>query len=441
MSAPAPLLDALVTPESARQLLARVAHDLRGPLTVIMGTAQLLPPHADAEGVATILNASRKMLATLDDLSALAGAAVSGKTTRFDPPPVAIYTTGLVPLLAQAAGRSVEVDSAHPESGGTGWPVVMGLDLEATLSAVRRAAARLEAHLDAAAPLVLAWSDAGLTLRWPLAATVARSSSGDTRPAQWWPLLSLGPELGLLQPWPGAERCQGLLQVLPAQAQTEQALQSVDLTVPGPFLSEPFARPGQRVWLAEDHAEVRQLLERLLGTWGLVVDSLPDGQALISRLHESDTPPPDLVLTDMTMPGAGGQSVLHAVRARWPQVPVVLLSGTQAPPPGGGLPPGGPAFDAHLSKPVDRARLRHTLQDLLRQPPADTTAVAATDAEHIRMLQTLLAMGAVTDVLELAEHVSAQPGIDQGWWRVVRTLAQQGALDALEVHLRARVIG
>ncbi|MFW5653663.1 MAG: response regulator, partial [Planctomycetota bacterium] len=38
-------------------------------------------------------------------------------------------------------------------------------------------------------------------------------------------------------------------------------------------------------------------------------------------------PPPDLVLTDMVMPGMGGRELANRVRERYPRMPIVLMSG------------------------------------------------------------------------------------------------------------------
>ncbi len=79
-----------------------------------------------------------------------------------------------------------------------------------------------------------------------------------------------------------------------------------------------------RILLADDNADMRDYARRLLeGRW--TVEAVADGAAaLASALSD----PPDLVLTDVMMPGLDGFGLLHALRAdpRTHAVPVILLS-------------------------------------------------------------------------------------------------------------------
>src|ERR671912_1353702 len=81
--------------------------------------------------------------------------------------------------------------------------------------------------------------------------------------------------------------------------------------------------PG-RVLIVDDNADMREYLARLL-TRHWTVDTAPDGEHALEaiQLH-----PPDLVLTDVMMPGIGGFALLRALRAdvRTQSIPIVLLS-------------------------------------------------------------------------------------------------------------------
>ncbi len=79
-----------------------------------------------------------------------------------------------------------------------------------------------------------------------------------------------------------------------------------------------------RILLAEDNADMRDYLERLLREhWE--VDSHPDG---LSALRAAQARTPDLVLSDVLMPGLGGFDLLRELRAtpRTKTVPVILIS-------------------------------------------------------------------------------------------------------------------
>ncbi|MBL9037095.1 MAG: response regulator [Archangium sp.] len=88
--------------------------------------------------------------------------------------------------------------------------------------------------------------------------------------------------------------------------------------------------PRVRVLLAEDDADVRQALSRLLRRDGYVVRTVNNGQALVNVLSpwilgESE-PPADLIVTDMRMPGFNGLSVVEGLRACGWWQPVLLIS-------------------------------------------------------------------------------------------------------------------
>jgi PAS domain S-box-containing protein len=84
------------------------------------------------------------------------------------------------------------------------------------------------------------------------------------------------------------------------------------------------ASAGSRVLVADDNADMREYLRRLLGAhW--TVETVADGAAALTAARER---PPDLVLTDVMMPRLDGFELLRALRAepRTATVPVVLLS-------------------------------------------------------------------------------------------------------------------
>jgi signal transduction histidine kinase len=94
-------------------------------------------------------------------------------------------------------------------------------------------------------------------------------------------------------------------------------------TPPGP--AEGVVDDGrQRVLIADDNADMREYLARLLSPhWN--VDRVADGQA---ALDAAIARRPDLILSDVMMPGMDGVTLLRAVRGdrRIATTPVVLLS-------------------------------------------------------------------------------------------------------------------
>jgi PAS domain S-box-containing protein len=80
-----------------------------------------------------------------------------------------------------------------------------------------------------------------------------------------------------------------------------------------------------RVLVADDNADMREYLARLLGTAGYQVTTVTDGQAALRAVRSGA---PELVISDVMMPGLGGLDVVAALRADalTAAVPVVLLS-------------------------------------------------------------------------------------------------------------------
>jgi len=90
-------------------------------------------------------------------------------------------------------------------------------------------------------------------------------------------------------------------------------------------LPVPVDEHRTRVLLADDNADMRDYLTRLLRERGWAVEAVADGRAALRAARERV---PDLILTDVMMPGLDGLELLAALRddVRTHAIPVVLLS-------------------------------------------------------------------------------------------------------------------
>ena len=86
----------------------------------------------------------------------------------------------------------------------------------------------------------------------------------------------------------------------------------------------PYAAVG-RILLADDNADMREHVRRLLAERGYAVETAPDGAAALAAARERL---PDLLLTDVMMPHLDGFGLLAAVRAdaALRDLPVIMLS-------------------------------------------------------------------------------------------------------------------
>jgi two-component system nitrogen regulation response regulator GlnG len=77
------------------------------------------------------------------------------------------------------------------------------------------------------------------------------------------------------------------------------------------------------IWIADDDAAIRFVLRRALHDTGANVHEFADAETLVNALN-ADTP--DVVITDVRMPGAGGLKLLELLKARGVAAPVIVMS-------------------------------------------------------------------------------------------------------------------
>jgi CheY-like chemotaxis protein len=126
-----------------------------------------------------------------------------------------------------------------------------------------------------------------------------------------------------------------------------------------------FERP--RILLAEDHAETRALLAATLRGEGYDVVEAANGYEFLSVMSEAwlrrSGRFPDLIVTDVRMPGPNGLRVLEGIRTAYWAIPVIVITAfgdqdTHAE---------ARRLGAHvvIDKPFDLATLRDAVRDLL----------------------------------------------------------------------------
>jgi PAS domain S-box-containing protein len=87
---------------------------------------------------------------------------------------------------------------------------------------------------------------------------------------------------------------------------------------------------GRRVLLVEDEELLRQALDRTLSESGFVVSAAESAEKALAKLDGDELP--DLLISDVTLPGMPGPELALLLRERDPDLPVLLMSGYAAHP-------------------------------------------------------------------------------------------------------------
>jgi two-component system nitrogen regulation response regulator GlnG len=81
--------------------------------------------------------------------------------------------------------------------------------------------------------------------------------------------------------------------------------------------------PALEVWIVDDDASIRWVLERALKQAGMTPTAFEDADAALAALRRGE---PDVLVTDVRMPGKSGLDLLDEVRARRPKLPVIVMT-------------------------------------------------------------------------------------------------------------------
>ena len=85
-------------------------------------------------------------------------------------------------------------------------------------------------------------------------------------------------------------------------------------------------RGSEIILLVDDEAMVRRATSELLEMFGYQVIEAATGKDALEICNECDEPI-GLVLTDITMDEMDGRKLARAIKAEWPEIPVLLMSG------------------------------------------------------------------------------------------------------------------
>ncbi len=437
-----------------------VSHEFRTPLTLMLGplddaladSAAPLPA-VQRERVETALRGSRRLLKLVNNLMTFSSLEAGRATARRREVDLARLTGEVASSFRAAverAGLSLEVQcpplprpvALDPEH----WEQVVGNLLSNALkfTFVGRIAVRLAADDDG---VRLEVEDTGVGIPAPelprLFDRFHRVTGSRSRSQEGSGIgLALVRELAQLQggavdvdsqlgtgtrfvvrlPWaaleppvgPPASEPAGALEdgTAPGGSVRAAVEEATSWTVPAADAGGPAPRPvsaagAARVVVADDNADVRAYLVRLLREDGYVVEAVADGSAALAAALLD---PPDLLITDVMMPGLDGFQLVRALRAeqRTAALPILVLSaraGEEAS--AEGLDGGA---DDYLTKPFTSqdllARVRRTLRLARQRAGAGGAGGAVSPAEQERVLELARA---VREAAALPAPPSAAP--------------------------------
>ena len=125
------------------------------------------------------------------------------------------------------------------------------------------------------------------------------------------------------------------------------------------------AQEGQTVFVAEDDPDLRIALAETLAEEGLRSVWFPTASSLLAAL---DGGVPDLIVTDLAMPGMSGAQLLRALRddERWHHIQVIIMTGSNDT----ALPP---RLDVPVVHKPDTEALLRTIRTIMGQRPKTAT--------------------------------------------------------------------
>lgn len=357
-------LDRPLRGRTPASLLSALSHELRGPVgTILLWTDLLKQGGFDGAGtqkaLGVIERGARALEQALEDLLDLAQMVGEGLKLERQP-------TDFPSLVDAAVDRcrasSLEKGVTLRGMLGGPWPLVW-----ADGPRLHRAVASLLLHAVRATPrgravtLRVHAEGSGLSLR---------IVHGGTHPLADEPLdeiLGGGPARGAGL---GVAVARGLVELhggsVHASREEEGGVIMVQVPCDVPADDDARSLEGARILLVEDVDEAREALRMMLERWGAVVCAVAGVDEALRRFPEFR---PDLLISDIAMPGADGYELMRRVRAlpatEGGTVPAAALTAFVSDADRRRALSAG--YQEHLAKPVEPARLRRTLVALRRR--------------------------------------------------------------------------
>ncbi|MFN2520540.1 MAG: response regulator [Candidatus Limnocylindria bacterium] len=149
---------------------------------------------------------------------------------------------------------------------------------------------------------------------------------------------------------------------------------------------------NERILFVDDEAHIRKLVSTYLEKRGYEVTLANDGLEALKLIHQA---PPDLVITDVNMPGIDGMELVRRVRQspRTARIPLLMLSARRQ---NEDILRGYEAgADEYVPKPIELTLLVAKVETLLRRRPQAGTTEVALDRPRGRVVTFVHGKGGV----------------------------------------------
>ena len=123
---------------------------------------------------------------------------------------------------------------------------------------------------------------------------------------------------------------------------------------------------SHKVWVVDDDKSIRWVLERALIKGRIDARGFDNAAALLGRLSRET---PDVIISDIRMPGMDGLTLLEEIKRHSPHIPVIVMTAYSDLERAVSAFQGG-AFE-YLCKPFDVDELLHLVERAMQQPRAD----------------------------------------------------------------------